>query len=93
MRTIWDKIVNWLLGIDAKLRVNFAGGALVAAFFAVALNMRLCFWPVIFVSGFKEFFLDWTDKSTGRFRWTHFAAALVGALVVQVFVLLNMWWL
>lgn len=89
MRKIWDKIVAWFLGIPVDKRLHCAAGIIIAAFFAIALNMKFCFWPVIFFAFAKEFFDSWTG---GQFDWKDFLATLIGALIPQAFVLLNLWW-
>lgn len=90
MRKIWDKFVAWVLSIPADKRLHFVCGLIIAAFFAIALGMKFCFWPVIFVAFGKEFFDMWTGGQ--KFDVWDFAATLLGALVPQLFVLLNMWW-
>lgn len=89
MRKIWDKIVAFILSIPADKRLHFVCGIIAAAFFAIALGMRFCFWPVIFVAFAKEFFDMWTG---GELDWKDFGATLLGAIVPQIFVLLNMLW-
>ena len=89
MRKIWDKIVAWVLSIPADKRLHFVCGIIIAAFFAIALGMKFCFWPVIFFTLAKEFFDQWTG---GKWDWWDFVATLIGALIPQGFVLLNMWW-
>ena len=91
MRKLWDNIVAWFLGLPADKRLHFAAGIVVAAFFAIALNMKFCFWPVIFVAFFKEFWDMWGNTHQD-FDWKDFVATLLGALIPQIFVLLNMWW-
>ena len=90
MRKIWDKFVAWVLSIPADKRLHFVCGLIIAAFFAIAMGMKFCFWPVIFFAFGKEFF----DMRTGgqKFDVWNFLATLLGALVPQLFVLLNMWW-
>ena len=90
MRKIWDKIVAWILSVPADKRLHFVCGIIIAAFFAIALGMKFCFWPVIFVAFGKEFFDIWTGGQ--KFDVWDFVATLLGALVPQLFVLLNMWW-
>lgn len=89
MRKIWDKIVAWFLSIPTDKRLHFACGLVIAAFFAIALDMKLCFWPVVFFAFGKELF----DASTGgKWDWWDFLATMLGSLVPQAFVLLNLWW-
>ncbi len=90
MRKIWDKFVAWVLSIPADKQLHFVCGLIIAAFFAIALGMKFCFWPVIFVAFGKEFFDMWTSDQ--KFDVWDFVATLLGALVPQLFVLLNMWW-
>lgn len=89
MRKIWDKIVAWFLAIPRDKCLHFGAGIVIADFFAIALGMRFCFWPVIFFAVGKEFFDQWTG---GKFDWWDVLATLLGALVPQIFVLLNLWW-
>ena len=90
MRKIWDKIVAWILSIPADKRLHFVCGIIIAAFFAIALGMKFCFWPVIFFAVGKEFFDMWAGGQ--KFDVWDFVAMLLGALIPQVFVLLHMWW-
>lgn len=90
MRKIWDKIVAWFLSIPTDKRLHFACGLIIAAFFAIALKMDWCFWPVIFFAFGKEFFDLWTGG--GKFDWLDFVATMAGSLLPQVFVLLRLWW-
>ena len=87
MRQIWNKIVAWVLSIPADKRLHFVCGLIIAAFFAIALDMKFCFWPVIFFAAGKEVF-----SSGQNFDWKDFAATLLGAVVPQLFVLLYLWW-
>ena len=89
MRKIWDKFVAWLLSIPADKRLHFAGGLIIAAFFAIALGMKFCIWPVIFFAFGKEFFDQWTG---GKFDWLDLAATMAGTILPQVFVLCRLWW-
>lgn len=87
MRQIWNKIVAWVLSVPTDKRLHFFCGLIIAAFFAIALGMKFCFWPVIFFAAAKEVF-----SSGQKFDWKDFAATLLGAVVPQLFVLLNLWW-
>ena len=89
MRKIWDKIVAWFLGIPVDKRLHFVAGFILSTFCAVALGFRPCIIPAIAAAFIKEFFDSWTG---GKFDWLDFAATCIGGAVVQVFVLLNMWW-
>lgn len=91
LKKIWDKFVECLLGIPQDLRLHFVAGLIIAAFFAIALGMKFCFWPVLFVAFIKEFIDMWFNDS--GFDVRDFAATIIGALVPQAFVLLNIWWL
>ena len=90
LKKIWEKVVAWIDSIPADLKLHFSAGVICAAFFAIALGMKVCFWPVIFVAFFKEFIDLWVNDS--GFDAADFAATLVGALVPQAFALLNLWW-
>ena len=90
MRKIWDKIVAWVLSIPADKRLHFVCGLIIAAFLAIALGMKFCFWPVIFFAAGKEVFDIFSSGQ--KFDWKDFAATLLGAVVPQVFVLLHLWW-
>ena len=87
MRQLWNEIVAWVLSIPADKRLHFVCGLIIAVFFAIALDMKFCFWPVIFFAAVKEVF-----SSGQKFDWKDFAATLLGAVVPQLFVLLNIWW-
>ena len=87
MRQIRNNIVAWVLSIPGDKRLHFFCGLIIAAFFAIALGMKFCFWPVLFYAAGKEVF-----PSGQKFDWKDFAATLLGAVVPQVFVLLNLWW-
>ena len=65
MRQLWNKIVAWVLSIPADKRLHFVCGLIIAAFFAIALDMKFCFWPVIFFAAVKEVFST-GRSSTGR---------------------------
>ena len=56
MRQIWNKIVAWVLSVPTDKRLHFVCGLIIAAFFAIALDMKFCFWPVIFFAAGKEVF-------------------------------------
>lgn len=90
MRKIWDKIVEWILNVPSDKRLHFSAGVIIAAFFAIALGMKFCVFPVIFAALFKEAFDQWTS---GEWDWWDIAATVIGGLVPQVFVLLNLWWI
>jgi len=89
MRKIWDKIVEWILGIPADKKLHFVAGFIIAAFFGLALGMKAVIVPAIFAGFIKEFFDLWT---TNKWEWWDFAATCFGGLLAQGFVLLNMWW-
>ena len=89
MRKIWDKIVEWITSIPADKKMHFVAGVIIAAFFALALGMKIAIVPAIFAGLIKEFFDKWT---TGKWDWWDFAATCLGDLLVQVFILLGMWW-
>lgn len=89
LRKIWNKIVAWILAIPTDKKLHFAAGFVIAAFFAITLDMKFCVWPVLFFAFGKEFFDKWT---TGVWEWWDFAATMFGGFVPQIFVLLNMWW-
>ena len=89
MRKIWDKIVEWLLSIPQDKRLHFVAGIIIAAFFAISLDMKFCVWPVLFFAFAKELF----DSITGgEFDPKDFLATILGGCVPQIFVLLNLWW-
>ena len=88
-RKIWDAIVRFISSVPYDKLLHFIAGLIIAAFFAIALGMKFCFWPIIFVAFGKEFFDKWT---TGEWDWWDFAATCFGGLVPQLFVLLNIWW-
>lgn len=89
LRKLWDKFVTLLYKIPVDKKMHFWAGFLIAAFFAIALGMKLCFWPVLFFALGKEFFDKWT---TGVWDWWDFAATMFGSLIPQAFALLNLWW-
>ena len=89
IRKIWDAIVSFINRVPHDKLRHFAAGVIIAAFFAISLGMKFCFWPVIFFAFGKEFFDKWT---TGEWDWWDFGATCIGGLVPQIFVLLNMWW-
>ena len=92
MRKIWNAIVKWILSIPQDKRLHFVAGIIIAAFFCIALGMKICIVPAIFAGFIKEFFDVWTDKNGEGWDWWDFAATCLGGLVPQIFVLLNMWW-
>ena len=89
MRKIWDKIVEWIQSIHADKKMHFVAGFIIAAFFALALGMKIAIVPAIFAGLIKEFFDKWT---TEKWEWWDFAATCLGGLLIQVFILLGMWW-
>ena len=89
MRKIWDKIVEWIQSIPADKKMHFVAGVIIAAFFALALGMKIAIVPAIFAGLIKEFFDKWT---TEKWEWWDFAATCLGGLLIQVFILLGMWW-
>ena len=89
MRKIWDKIVAWPVAIPQDKKMHFVAGLIIAAFFALALGMKAAIDPAIAAASIKEFFDQWT---TGKWEWRDFAATCLGGLLVQVFILLGIWW-
>ena len=89
IRKIWDAIVSFINRVPHDKLLHFVAGVIIAAFFAISLGMKFCFWPVIFFAFGKEFFDKWT---TGEWDWWDFGATCIGGLVPQIFALLNMWW-
>lgn len=89
MRKIWDKIVAWLYKIPSDKRLLFAAGFIISAFFAIALEMKVCIVPAIVFGFLKVFFDNWT---TGKADWWDFGATVIGGVLCQGFVLLHMWW-
>jgi len=89
MRKIWDKIVAWLVAIPQDKKMHFVAGFIIAAFFALALGMKIAIVSAIFAGLIKEFFDKWT---TEKWEWWDFAATCFGGLLIQVFILLGMWW-
>lgn len=90
LRKIWDAIVAFFEKIPHDKKLHAAAGFVIATFFGLALGMKFCFWPLVFIAGIKEFFDEWT---TGQeFDWKDYVATLIGAIIPQIFVLLNMWW-
>ena len=89
MRKIWDKIVAWFLGIPVDKRLHFVAGFILSTFCAVALGFRPCIITATVAGFVKEFFDRWTGHDID---WMDFAATCIGGALVQVFVLLNMWW-
>ena len=90
LRKIWDAIVAFFDKIPHDRKLHAAAGFVIATFFGLALGMKFCFWPVVFVAFAKELFDMWTTDQEYD-EWDFFAT-LLGALVPQVFVILNMWW-
>lgn len=90
MRKIWDKIVAWIQGIPADKKMHFVAGAFIAAFFGLALGMKVVIVPAVFAGFIKEFFDMWTTDQ--KFDWWDFLATCLGGLLMQIFVLLNIWW-
>lgn len=90
MRQLWNKFVAWVLSIPADKRLHFVCGLIIAAFSAIALGMKFCFWPVLFFAFSKEFIDIFSNGQ--KSDWKDFAATLLGAVVPQLFVLLNLWW-
>lgn len=89
MRNIWEKIVAWVLGIPVDKRLHFVAGVIVSTFFALAFGMRAALVPAV-VAGFTKEFIDaW---QTGSWDWGDFFATVLGGVLVQVFVLLGIWW-
>ncbi len=89
MRKIWDKIVGWLVAIPTDKKMHFVAGAFLSAFFAISLGMKVAIIPAIVAGFIKEFFDKWT---TDTWEWWDFAATCFGGLLIQGFVLLNLWW-
>lgn len=89
MRKIWDKIVALLVAIPQDKKMHFVAGLIIAAFFALAPGMKAAIVPAIAAAFIKEFFDQWT---TGKWEWWDFAVTCLGGLLIQVFILLGMWW-
>lgn len=89
LKKIWDKLLALLLSVPQDKRLHFVAGLVLSAFFCIALDMKFCCWPLIFIAAGKEFVDQWAG---GEWDWWDFAATMFGALVPQAFVLLNMWW-
>lgn len=90
MRKIWNKIVQWILSIPADKRLHFVAGAFVAAFFALSLGVKVAFIPAFVAALFKELF---DLQTTKQWEWWDFVATCLGGLLIQVFVLLGIWWM
>lgn len=82
---IWNWIVSQLDKIHRSRLYQFIAGLIIAAFFAIVLNMPFCIWPVFFIGFGKEFFGLWLDKN---FDWLAILAAALGGLVIQLFVII-----
>lgn len=89
LKKLWEKFVNWILSIPQDKRLHFVAGIIIAAFFAIAVEEPLCFFPVIFFAVGKEM-LD--VFFGGKFDVWDMVATLVGALIPQLFVVLHYWW-
>lgn len=89
MRKIWDAVVRWLVAIPSDKKYHFGAGVIIAAFFSLALGMKVAIVPAIAAGFIKEFFDKWTS---GVWEWWDFAATCLGGLLIQVFILLGMWW-
>lgn len=80
------KITNWLL---ADKWLWFAIGLAVAAFFGISLGMRFVFCPAFFAAFGLFFYVKWTSDVSD---WRGAVSGCLGGLLVQVFVLLGLWW-
>ena len=89
MRKIWDKLVEWLSAIPSDKKMHFVAGVIIAAFFALALGMKIAIVPAIFAGFIKEFFDKWT---TDTWEWSDLVATILGGLLIQAFILLGVWW-
>ena len=56
MRKIWDKLVEWIQSIPSDKKMHFVAGTIIAAFFALALGMKVAVISAITAGLIKEFF-------------------------------------
>ncbi len=89
VRKVWDKLVSYVLSVPVDKRLHFFAGVIFAAFTAITLDMKFCWWPVVFLAFGKELFDQWTG---GEFDGKDFLATCLGGLVPQLLVVLRMWW-
>ena len=85
IRRIWNWFVNLFANIRRDRLYHFICGLIIAAFFAIVLNMKVCIVPVVFAAFIKEFFDVWTD---GNFDWIDLLATVIGGVIIQLFVII-----
>ncbi len=88
MKKFIEKIVALLYGVKPGLLYSFIIGLLVAVFFLVVAKMYVCFWPAMMLGLLLSFAKMWV-KDTSSYDWKAALAVTLGALAVQLFVLLS----
>lgn len=84
MKKLWEKIVAYLYGIPVGRLLNFIGGLILAAIFAIPLCAFIkvpCIVPVIFGGFIKEFI---KLQVWNKFDWKNYLAICLGGLVIQI---------
>lgn len=85
MKKIYEKVMGWFRGIGIDKYWHFIIGMIVAAFFAIVMEMKLCIAPVVAVAFLKEMVDGWVYN---KWSWWDFAATLLGGGIIQLFVYL-----
>lgn len=86
MKKIYEKVMGWFRGIEIDKYWHFIAGLIIAAFFAMVIELEVCILPVLAVGFIKEMY-DSISK-VQAVNWWDLAATLLGGLIVQVFVYL-----
>lgn len=85
MKKICEKVLGWFRGIGIDKYWHFIAGMIVAAFFAMVVELEVCILPVLAVGFIKEA-VDFIRSY--HFNWWDFAATLLGGGIIQLFVYL-----
>ena len=85
MQNIW----KWFTSLFTEIRRSrlwcIILGLVTAAFFFIVCGMAFCVWPVLFVAFLKELIGVIADHG---FDVWDFVAAIIGGLIIQLFVIL-----
>ena len=85
MKKIYAKLLAILNGIGVDKYLHFIAGLIIAAFFNIALGMKVCIVPVVFAAIIKEA-ID--QSGSGTPDWRDAVATMAGGAVIQILVAL-----
>ena len=84
MKNLWNKIVDWLLGLPNNVLLAFIGGLILASFITIVVPSfaEWCIVPAMFACIVGIFIQDWRGR---KISWATWGAITLGALIIQIF--------